>query len=72
MENPKNMTVGSNSPSGVIKVAFHWSSSLNRMLLYPHHMSNLVKRVESFMLSISSGIKGKGYAFRTVWELRYW
>ena len=60
LQKPKNMTVGSNSPKGVIKVAFHWSSSQRQMLLYPQHMSNLVKIVESFMSLISSGISGSG------------
>ena len=32
---PKNITVGSNSPSGVRKAAFHLSPGLMRMLLYP-------------------------------------
>ena len=64
------MTVGSNNPNGVMNAAFHWSSFLSRILLYPHQMSNLVKRVESFMSLINSGINGRGYAFRTVCELR--
>ena len=38
---PKNMTVGSNNSSEVLKAAFHSSSSLIQMLLYPHHTSNL-------------------------------
>jgi len=42
---PKNMTVGSKSPSFVIKAAFHLSSSLMRTLLYPHLMSIPVNRV---------------------------
>jgi len=33
---PKNMTVGSNSPSGVRDAAFHSSPSLMWMLLYPY------------------------------------
>src|SRR6266478_6920103 len=40
---PKNITCGSNSPLGVLKAAFHSSPSLILMLLYPHHMLNLVK-----------------------------
>jgi hypothetical protein len=39
---PKNMTVGSNSPSFVMKAAFYWSLSLILTLLYPHCMLNLV------------------------------
>jgi hypothetical protein len=38
----KNITVGLNSPSLVMKAAFHSSPSLILTLLYPHHMSNLV------------------------------
>ncbi len=41
----KNMTCGSKSPFGVLKAAFHSSPSLIWILLYPHHMSNLVKRL---------------------------
>jgi hypothetical protein len=42
---PKNITVGSNSPFGVRKAAFHLSPSLMQMLLYPYRTSNLVKSV---------------------------
>jgi len=42
---PKNMTIGSNNPSGVRKAAFHSSPGLIQMLLYPHQTSNLVNRV---------------------------
>ena len=66
LQNPKNMTVGSKSPKGVMKAPFHWSSLRMRMLLNPHQTSNLVKIMESFILSINSGIRGKGYALRTV------
>ena len=38
---PKNMTLGSNSPSEMVKMAFHWSSSLMRTLLYSHCISPL-------------------------------
>ncbi|KAI0261693.1 hypothetical protein BGY98DRAFT_929414, partial [Russula aff. rugulosa BPL654] len=44
---PKNMTVGSNSPSGVRKAAFHSSPGLIRILLYPQRTSNLVNSVAS-------------------------
>ena len=60
LQNLKNMTVGSNNPIGVMKVAFHWSSSLMQMLLYLQWMSNLVNRVDSFMSLMSSGIRGSG------------
>ena len=39
----KNMTLGLNSPSEVVKAAFQQSSGLMRMLLYPHYILNLVK-----------------------------
>ena len=38
---PKNITMGSNSPSEVLKAAFHSSPSLILMLLYLHCTSNL-------------------------------
>src|SRR6266481_4939975 len=41
---PKNITCGSNNPFGVLNAAFHSSPFLIRMLLYPHRISNLVKR----------------------------
>ena len=56
--NPKNMTVGSNSPSGVRKAAFHSSPGLMRILLYPHRMSNLVNSVHPASLSTTDGING--------------
>src|SRR6266436_4280905 len=59
----KNMTVGSNSPSGVRKAAFHLSPSLIQMLLYPHWMSTFVKRVHPCRLSITCGIKGETFWF---------
>ena len=42
---PKNITVGSNSPSGVRNAPFHLSPSLIQMLLYPHQMSTVVNSV---------------------------
>ena len=56
---PKNMTFGLNSPSGVVKVAFHQSSGLMRALLYPHHMLNLVK-INDPSLSTRSEIRERG------------
>ena len=57
---PKNMTFSLNSPSGVVKAAFYWSSSLMRMLLYLHHMSNLVKINDPCSLSTRSEMRGRG------------
>ena len=68
---PKNMTVGSNRPLLVRKAAFYSSPSLIRILLYPHHISSLVKHVESLSLSMSSGINGSGYLFFTVMLLSF-
>ena len=34
--NPKNITIGSKNPSGVVNAAFYLSPSLILMLLYPH------------------------------------
>jgi hypothetical protein len=60
---PKNITVGSNNPSGVRKAAFHSSPSLIRTLLYPHHTSNLVNSVHPLSLSMVCGIKGDTFLF---------
>ena len=56
----KNMKFGSNSPSGVVKVAFYQSSGLMRILLYPHHTSNLVKINDPHNLSMRSEMRGRG------------
>src|SRR5258708_38921044 len=56
--NPKNMTVGLKSPSGVRNAAFHSSPSLIHTLLYPHRILNLVKRVQPARWSIVWGISG--------------
>ena len=40
--NPKNMTIGSNSPQFVQNAAFRLSPTLIQMLLYPHRMSSFV------------------------------
>src|SRR6266404_8889753 len=60
---PKNITVGSNSPSGVRKVAFHSSPSLIHILLYPQQMSTLVNRVHPHSRSITWGISGETLRF---------
>ena len=57
---PKNITVGLNSPLLVLNTAFHWSSFLIRMLLYPQWTSNLVKYLAPFILSMISEIRGSG------------
>src|SRR6266404_5212634 len=60
---PKNMTVGSNNPSGVRKAAFHSLPSLMRILLYPHRTSTFVKRVHPRSLSMTWGIRGETFRF---------
>src|SRR6266576_194372 len=60
---PKNITVGSNSPSGVRNAPFHSSPSLIRMLLYPHHTSNFVNRVLLLKRSIVWGMRGDTFRF---------
>ena len=54
---PKNMTIGSNSPSGVKKAAFHLSPGLIQMLLYPYLTLNFVKRVQPLRWSMVWGMR---------------
>ena len=61
--NPKNMTVGSKSPSGVRKAAFHSLPGLMQMLLYPHQMLNLVNREHPASLSTTDGMRGDTFRF---------
>ena len=61
LDSLKNMTVGSNNPYDVIKVAFHWSPSLILMLLYPDQILNFVKMVASLTISMRSEMRGSGY-----------
>src|SRR6266403_5618206 len=63
---PKNITVGSNSPSGVRNAAFHSLPSLIRILLYPHLTSTLVNRVHPRSWSMTWGISGDMFWFRLV------
>src|SRR5258706_354571 len=49
------MTVGSYSPNGVENAAFHRSSFLIWMLLYPQRMSSLVKYVEVLVIRLRYG-----------------
>src|SRR6267142_2180489 len=60
---PKNITVGSNKPSFVMKAAFHSSPFLMRTLLYPQRMSNLVYNEHPLRRSTSCGISGSRYLF---------
>ena len=54
---PKNMILGLKRPLWVMKAAFHWCPFLIQTLLYPHHISNLVKTLASCSLSIRSEIR---------------
>jgi len=69
---PKNMTVGSNSPSGMRKAAFHSSPGLILMLLYPQWMSTLVNSVHPASRLITEGMRGETFLFRLVHLLRGW
>src|SRR6266576_6965520 len=60
---PKNITIGSNSPSRVRNAPFHSSPSLMRTLLYPHRTSNLVKNEHPLNLSIVCGMSGETFRF---------
>src|SRR5712692_4672484 len=66
---PKNMTVGSKSPLGVRNATFHLSPSWIWTLLYPQHMSNLVKRVHPARWSIVWGMSGETLRFFWVQQL---
>src|SRR5712672_888014 len=57
---PKNMTVGSYSPSLVMNAAFHSSPFLMRTLLYPQRTSNLVKSFFILTRLINWGMRGRG------------
>ena len=69
--NPKNITVGSNRPSLVLKAAFHSSPSLMCTLLYPHLTSSFVNHCFPDILWISSDMRGRGYLLGIVHLLRF-
>src|SRR5258708_37491891 len=69
---PKNMTVGSKSPSGVKNAAFDSSPGLIRILLYPHLMSNFVKSVHPLRWSIVWGMRGETLRFLLVHLFTGW
>ena len=71
LHNLKNMTIGSNISLLVLNAAFHSSPSLILTLLYPHQMSNFVKYLDPWSLSITSEINGSGYAFLIVHSFKY-
>jgi hypothetical protein len=53
---PKNMTFGTKMPNSVLNAALWRSSRRIRMLLYPWHMSNLVKMLAFRTRAIVGGI----------------
>jgi hypothetical protein len=53
LHSPKYITPGSKDPRWQMKVAFHSSPSLIRILLYPHWRSILVNHFDPFSLSIN-------------------
>src|SRR5258707_2402244 len=68
----KNITVGSKSPSGVRKAAFHSSPGLMHMLLYSHWMSNFVNNVHPLRQSMVWGMRGETLWFLLVHLLMGW
>ena len=58
--NPKNITIGSKDPSGVVNAAFHSSPSFILMLLYPYLRSIFVKTFFVPIFSNTSDIRGMG------------
>ena len=60
---PKNITVGSKSPSGVRKATFHLTPGLMLMLLYPQCMLNLVNKEHPASLSTTDGMRGETFQF---------
>src|SRR5258707_15648595 len=57
---PNVMTLGMNNPLGVLNAAFHWSSSLMRILWYPHRMSNFENKVLPPRLVRLLDMRGRG------------
>ena len=70
-QSPKNITVGSNSPKGVMNAAFHSSPSFIHTLLQPQRISNLVKWENCHRLLTKSGMRGSGQAFLTMCSFKY-
>jgi len=57
---PKNMTVGSNNPSSVVKAAFYLFPSFILTLLYPYLKSNFVNTFLVPIFSMMSEMSGNG------------
>src|SRR6266702_5989686 len=67
---PKVITLGMNSPLGVLKAALSWSSSFILMLWYPHRMSNLENTFLPLRFVMISEMRGSEYVSFTVHALR--
>ncbi len=67
---PKVITLGINSPLGVLKAALSWSSSFILMLWYPHHISNLENTFLPLRFVRISEMRGSGYVSFTVQAFR--
>jgi hypothetical protein len=63
LHNPNIITNDSKSPSGVLNAVFSTSLGWIQILLYPHQMSNLVKKQAPSNLSTRSRMRGIGAAF---------
>ena len=72
LHRPKNITIGSDSPSGVMNTALYWSPSLIQMLLYLACMSNFIKVAASSGWLKKLSINSSGYVFLTVTSFKAW
>jgi len=69
---PKNMTFGSKRPWRILNAPFHWSSSLMQILLYPHHISNLLNSSIPCKSSIHCARFGRGVTSFLVTAFNGW
>jgi hypothetical protein len=67
---PNSMTLVLYAPKGVLKAAFHRSSSLIWILLKPHLKSSLVNIDFPWRRSMMLLIRGSGYTSHTVQEFK--
>ena len=67
---PKVITLGMNSPLGVLKATLSWSSSFILMLWYPHHILNLENTFLPLRLVKISEMRDNGYVSFTVQAFR--
>src|SRR6266702_864838 len=66
---PKVITLGMNSPLGVLKAALSWSSFI-LMLWYPHLISNLENTFLPLGFIRMSEMRGSGYVSLMIQEFR--